>query len=165
MSGVTFHFNNVYESFLSRPFQFGEKIKILTLTHKLQSTTLRLTRSPLMRIASSDLSRARASQNSAKRSSLCKKNKNRFLLRNYLVFGQNIIVFLLQGSGLTGLFTSQFNTQDYGTFTDVVKSIGEPTSCSSHIIFILVPNVFLCCCERPPLSCWRPFHSDRTNTY
>ena len=34
------------------------------------------------------------------------------------------------------LFTGQFNTEYYVTFTDVMKSIGESTSCSSHIIFI-----------------------------
>ena len=39
---------------------------------------------------------------------------------------------------------------------DVLQGI-----CSSHIIFFLERNVFLCCCERP-LSCWRPFHSGQT---
>ena len=34
------------------------------------------------------------------------------------------------------LFTGQFNTKGYGRFTDVIKSIGAWTSCSSHIIFI-----------------------------
>ena len=48
-----------------------------------------------------------------------------------------------QGSLLTGLFTGQFNTEDSRTFTDVILSIGGSTSCSSHIIFILAPNVFL----------------------
>ena len=45
----------------------------------------------------------------------------------------------------------------------VIYSIGGSTSCSSHIIFILAKNVFLCCHERS-LSCWRPFHSDQKNT-
>ena len=42
---------------------------------------------------------------------------------------------LYKASGLTGLFTGQFNTEDNGTFTGVIKSIGGSTSCSSHIIY------------------------------
>ena len=45
----------------------------------------------------------------------------------------------------------------------LIQSIGGSTSCSFHIIFIPVPNIFLCCHKRP-LSCWCTFHSDLTNT-
>ena len=30
------------------------------------------------------------------------------------------IKYLYKASGFTGLFTGQFNTEDYGTFTDVI---------------------------------------------
>ena len=43
------------------------------------------------------------------------------------------------------------------------KWFGGPTSCSSHIIFILAPDMLLCLHKRP-LSYWRSFHSDQTNT-
>ena len=39
----------------------------------------------------------------------------------------------------------QLENEDYGTFTDIIWLIGGSTSCSSHIIFILVPNMLLCC--------------------
>ena len=42
------------------------------------------------------------------------------------------------------LFTDRYNTEDYGTFTGVIYSFGGSTSCSSHIIIILVPTIFLC---------------------
>ena len=37
-----------------------------------------------------------------------------------------------------------FNTEDYSAITDVIYSAWGSTSCSSHIIFILAPNIFLC---------------------
>ena len=62
---------------------------------------------------------------------------------------------MCKASGLTGLFTGQYNTEDYGTFTGVVYSFGRSTSCSSNIIFIMAPNLFH--------SCWSPFYCDQTN--
>ena len=51
---------------------------------------------------------------------------------------------LVQSCRVHCLFTGQFNAKDYGTFADVIKSIGGSTSCSSPIIFILAPNMSFC---------------------
>ena len=42
------------------------------------------------------------------------------------------------------LLIEKCNTEDYGTFTVVIYSIGGLTSWFSHIIFILVPIIFHC---------------------
>ena len=42
-------------------------------------------------------------------------------------------------------------------YIGVVYSFGGPTSCSSHIFFILAPTIFHC-------SCWHPFYCYQTNT-
>ena len=42
------------------------------------------------------------------------------LVVHYQDFRRSIIICKWKASGLTGLFTSQFNTKDCGTLTDVI---------------------------------------------
>ena len=71
------------------------------------------------------------------------KDNSPILIMYFQCYNNNII-YQYKASGLTGLFIGQYNSKDYGTFTGGIYSLRGSTSCSSHIIFILVPAIFHC---------------------
>ena len=75
---------------------------------------------------------------------------------------------LVQGFKVTGLFTGQYNTEDYGTFTGVIYSFDGGSFLSNnqflHFAWWLY-KVEVCCVFQPANACLRTYQNDEKSTF